>query len=145
MLVVRLPEKAGQSVGSTDSAVPRDAQTIEGSASSADPGVCAPSGTGPGRSIGYMPSKQARHRSDSATVVASVMAPMEMYASELAPSDLPISSTVRSLAMSSSRVAKSIPKKQGHLIGGEEMRICTSAAPASRSMRTALAPHRCDR
>ncbi|CAM3657538.1 hypothetical protein STAL104432_27210 [Streptomyces albus] len=29
-----------------------------------------------------------------------------------------------------------MPKKHGHLIGGEEMRTCTSAAPASRSIRT---------
>ena len=61
---------------------------------------------------------------------------MEMYASESAPSDLPISSTDMPLAISSARVAKSMPKKQGHFTGGDEIRMWTSAAPASRSIRT---------
>ena len=38
--------------------------------------------------------------------------------------------------MSSARVGKSIPKKHGHATGGDEMRMCTSAAPASRSILT---------
>ncbi len=48
----------------------------------------------------------------------------------------PISSMVMPLAISSARVAKSMPKKQGHFTGGEEIRMCTSAAPASRSIFT---------
>ncbi len=40
------------------------------------------------------------------------------------------------LAISSARVAKSMPKKHGHLTGGDEIRMWTSAAPASRSIRT---------
>ena len=43
---------------------------------------------------------------------------------------------VMPLAMSSARVAKSMPKKQGHFTGGDEIRMWTSAAPASRSIRT---------
>ncbi len=38
--------------------------------------------------------------------------------------------------MSSARLAKSMPKKHGQATGGLEMRTCTSAAPASRSMAT---------
>jgi hypothetical protein len=42
-------------------------------------------------------------------VVASVIASRDMYARESAPSEAPISSTDRPLAISSARVAKSMP------------------------------------
>lgn len=71
--------------------------------------------------MGYTPSKQARHRFGFWMVVASIIASSEMYESESAPSDVAISSTVMPLAISSARVAKSMPKKHGHFTGGEEI------------------------
>src|SRR5919198_3249024 len=99
------------------------AAVAAGPAASSVSSSCLPSSSGSGSSIGYSPSKQARHRFGLAIVVASIMPSMEMYASESAPSDLPISSTDRPLAISSARVAKSMPKKQGHFTGGEEIRM----------------------
>ena len=45
-----------------------------------------------------------------------------------------ISSTVFCAAISSQRVPMSMPKKQGCVIGGAVMRMCTSRAPALRSI-----------
>jgi hypothetical protein len=49
-----------------------------------------------------------------------------------------ICSTELREAMSSQRVAISMPKKQGWQMGGAVMRMCTSRAPARRSISTTL-------
>ncbi len=60
------------------------------------------------------------------------MPSIERKASESTPRKRRISSTLRSWAMSWSRVAKSTPKWQGWRMGGQEIRRWISLAPASR-------------
>ena len=59
--------------------------------------------------MGYLPSKQARHRLSAGTCVASVSPSMDTKPSESAPIERQISSTVRPGAISSARVEKSMP------------------------------------
>ncbi len=68
--------------------------------------------------------------------MASIRPSSETKPSESAPIDALISSASRLPAISSARLAKSMPKKHGQATGGLEILMCTSAAPASRSIVT---------
>ena len=59
--------------------------------------------------MGYSPVKQARHSLSAGCAVAAVSPSRLTKASESAPMDARISSTARPLAISSARLAKSMP------------------------------------
>src|SRR5690606_35795930 len=65
--------------------------------------------TGSGRVTGYFPEKQAVHRRSSGCPEAAIIPSSEMKPRESAPSERTISSMPRPLAISSARVAKSMP------------------------------------
>src|SRR5690606_9040351 len=71
--------------------------------------TCLPVRLPLGNSIGYSPSKHARHRRVFGCSVAAINSASETYPRESAPIDRRIPSTSRPLATSSARVAKSTP------------------------------------
>ena len=89
-----------------------------------------------GTSIGYLPVKQARQNFSFGRLTASISPSTLRKPSVSASMCCRISSTVMRPAMSSQRVPKSMPKKQGEIMGGAAMRTCISRAPAFFSIDT---------